>query len=106
MSLKSLKCAQQLFIRHTLLAEETALPTGKKPYFCGPVQGNGGGGEGGREKDAGLRLHVPAPAPHEMAAITASFPAFSLIRQNELMSRQQWCLGSAVQTPVFLPYQK
>lgn len=40
MSLKSQKCARQLFIR--LLGEETALLTGKKkPYFHGPVQGKG-----------------------------------------------------------------
>lgn len=39
MSLKSQKCARQLFIR--LLGEETALPTGKKPYFRGSVQEKG-----------------------------------------------------------------
>lgn len=39
MSLKSQKCARQLFIR--LLGEETALLTGKKALFHGPVQGKG-----------------------------------------------------------------
>lgn len=54
MSLKSQKCARQLFIR--LLGEETALLTGKKePYFMALCRERGS--EGGREKDAGLRSH-------------------------------------------------
>lgn len=47
MSLKSQKCARQLFIR--LLGEETALLTGEKALLSWPCAGKGGVKEGGRK---------------------------------------------------------